>query len=110
MSPTIEEAFAELHHLHVREALRRFQPQWMLVAVDDHDRIVKTQKFKEVPDVPDLKIFGADCRGTAIFIAGTDSFKTLDEFSLAVRDSGEAIRKRRAGIVNDPDTYYGGRL
>jgi hypothetical protein len=79
------------------------------VAVDENDSIVKIQKLNEPPEVYDLQNFGADCKGTSIFIADTDSFKTLDEFRQIVKENGESIRKRRAGITDDPDTYYGGR-
>jgi hypothetical protein len=110
MSISIEKAFSELHNLNVREALRRFQPQLMLVAVDEHDAIIKTEKLKKAPEVDDLHKFGDDCKGTAIFVADTENFPTFDKFRQAVMESGEAIRNRRKGIADDPDTYYGGRM
>lgn len=109
MSISVDQAFAELHNLHVKESLRKFHPQTMLVAVDENDRIVKTKKLKNAPEVKDLHDFGDDCKGTAIFVADTENHATLDDFRRGVMENGNAIRKRRTGITSDPDTYYGGK-
>ena len=109
MSIPLEDAFDDLHNLGVKEAHRKYLPQFMLVAVDDNDCIIKTEKFKKVPELEELHGFGSDCQGTSIFVADTEGYPTLIAFRQRVKNSGEAIRRRRQGITDDPETYYPGR-
>jgi hypothetical protein len=94
MAIPIDDAFADLHNHNVREALRRFQPTIMLVAVARNSEIIKTEKLKKAPDVEDLHRFGEDCKGTSVFIANTENFATLEQFRQTVMENGEAIRSR----------------
>jgi hypothetical protein len=109
MSISIERAFADLHNLSVKESHRKYLPQIMLVAVDENACIVKTEKFKEVPELEAIHAFGSDCKGTSIFIARTETVGTIESFRRVVSENAEAIRRRRQGITDDPDTYYPGR-
>ena len=97
MPISVEDAFAQLHSLDIREPLRRFQPKTMLVAVDKNDAIVKTQRLKESPKVEDLHEFADSCGRVSIFIADTENYPTLAFFQQIVRDNGEAIRRRLNG-------------
>jgi hypothetical protein len=94
MAIQIDDAFADLHSHDVREALRRFQPAIMLVAVDRHAEIIKTKKLEKAPEVEDLHRFGEDCKGTSIFVANTENFATIERFRQTVMENGEAIRLR----------------
>ena len=108
MSITLEEAFAALHNHDVREPLRKYHPQYALVAVDETDAIVKFEKFKHVPEGVEMHRFSADCKGTAMFVARAESYPTLEQFRQRVVTCGNAYRKQLRGIKDDPDTYYGG--
>ncbi len=109
MSISIEEAFADLHSLSAKESHRKYLPQIMLVAVDQNACIVKTEKFKEAPELEAIHAFGSDCKGTSIFIARTETVGTIDVFRRVVSENAEAIRRRRQGITDDPETYYPSR-
>ena len=94
MSISIEEAFADLHNLSVRQPLRRYHPQHMLIAVDANDQIIKTRKYKEMQTGPDEDEFVYGLKGWVFFIATPEIYPSVDKLHSKVADAGSTARRR----------------
>ena len=84
---TIEEAFTLINNLDVREAIRRFAPQWSIVFVNASEKIVDVVRFKTWPKPagtlpPEMKKHP----GTLKFIAQPGMYQSIEQLTEKVED------------------------
>ncbi|MBX3741317.1 MAG: hypothetical protein KF712_10030 [Akkermansiaceae bacterium] len=88
-----EEAFNVINNLHVREALRRFQPQWSIVSISSAGEIMGVATYKNCPQTKEqLDVFN-EFPGSIQITAWPDRFSSVEALEKVVRESVDLARK-----------------
>jgi hypothetical protein len=84
---TLDETFTLINNLDVREALRRYAPQWSIVYVDAAGEIVDVVRFKNLPKPPGtLPPELSKHPGTVKFLAQPGAYKTIEQLKKKIDD------------------------
>ena len=82
----LEEAFQLMNNLDMREAVRKFGPQWSTVVVDTAGEIIDVIRFKEEPTIALLKEQMSRYPKSVQFTARPGVYDTLDKLAKKIQD------------------------
>lgn len=83
---TPQDAFKLVNNLDVREALRKFSPQWSTVAVSESGEIVEVLRHKEQPTLQLNRDHLLKHRNSVQFTAWPERFQSVEELEKEIRE------------------------
>ncbi len=107
-----KELFRLLHNLDIREPLRKYYPQYGIIAVNEDAEIVGFKKFKNPPTWKEQDVFFEKHKGAAYFLAYPGMYPKIEDIHRKINTCQKCLKNRDKfeknrgkGLVGE--TYYG---
>lgn len=80
-----------INNLDKREALRRFDPNWSVVVVNNNLQVKDIVRFKNKPSIEEVNAFMLGHQGCVYFYAQPGMYNSIAKLKIKIRSCGDAF-------------------